>query len=533
MSASVTDDGIRLASPPATPLVVTLDGRYVWSFTPQRDGRPSGSDILVEWPTALTSYLHGRSAVRVADVDGERVLFDDEVVLGTPADELARVRVEDRQGNPLAIDKVGHLCRAFDDTDESIREEILHGTRRALDDLREHAGVEAYLNYGALLGAVRDGAMIAHDSDTDVCYLSRHTSPADVILESFHVERVMRGRGWRCIRMSGGDVKLLLPLSDGRECHIDIFVAFHVGDTFFQLGNRSGTLPASAILPVSTITLHGVEFPAPADPEAMLAFVYGPSWRVPDPSFKYADPPAGIRRLDGWLRGFRTQVGTWTELHRRGPAAPIRRSDLAAWVHRQLPRHAPVVDLGCGTGRDALWYARTGRPVLAVDFARAARGVLQQRARRLGVEVPFEIVALGDLRAVLTLGATLARSPHHVHARHLVGALDDAERANLWRLCRMTGRSSFLEVAVAGSGLPEPVGPARRIDLDELVAEIEAAGGVVELQEIGPGTDLAGQPDPAVARLRVGWPRPGQSAPTQPARRVRQHPQREKQRSVA
>ncbi|WP_244931384.1 class I SAM-dependent methyltransferase [Nocardioides sp. W7] len=511
MTATVTDDGVWLDSPHPTPLVVTLDGRYVWSFTPLRDGRPEGSGLLVEWPSALTSYLHGRSAVRVADVDGGRAVFDDEVVLGTPADELARVRVEDRHGNPLAIDKVGHLCRAFDDTDEAIREEILHGTRRALDDLREHAGVEAYLNYGALLGAVRDGAMIAHDSDTDVCYLSRHASPADVILESFHVERVMRSRGWRCIRMSGGDVKLLLPLSDGRECHIDIFVAFYVGDTFFQLGNRSGTLPVSAILPVSTIELHGVEFPAPADPEAMLAFVYGPSWRVPDPSFKYADPPAGIRRLDGWLRGFRTQVGTWTDLHRRGPSAPTRRSDFAGWVHSQLPRHAPVVDLGCGTGRDALWYARTGRPVLAVDFARAARSVFQQRARRLDVEVPFEVVALGDLRAVLTLGADLARRPHHVHARQLVGALDEAERANLWRLCRMTGRTSFLELAIAGPGLPEPVGPARRVDLDALVAEIEAAGGVVEHQEVGPGTDLVGRPDPAVARLRLGWPRRGPS----------------------
>ena len=41
-------------------------------------------------------------------------------------------------------------------------------------DLTEGCGLEAYLNYGALLGAVRDGAMIAHDSDTDVCYLSQH-----------------------------------------------------------------------------------------------------------------------------------------------------------------------------------------------------------------------------------------------------------------------------------------------------------------------------------------------------------------------
>ncbi|MEI5675311.1 MULTISPECIES: class I SAM-dependent methyltransferase [unclassified Nocardioides] len=507
MTVTVTDDGIWLSRPPTHPLVLTLDGRYVWSFTPLRDGRTQGAGVLVEWPLALRSFLNGRATVRVGAVgDTETPLFEDEVMLGTPTDEDDRIQVQDRSGNPLAIDKVGHLCRAFEETDEQIRDEILLGTKRALDDLREHAGVEAYLNYGALLGAIRDGAMIAHDSDTDVCYLSRHGSPADVILESFHVERVMRGRGWRAVRMSGGDVKLMLPLSDGRTCHIDIFVAFRVGDTFYQLGNRSGSLPTSAILPPSTITLHGVDFPAPADPEAMLAFVYGPSWRVPDPSFKYADPPAGVRRLDGWLRGFRTKLQDWTDHHRAVPS-PQRHSEFALWVHRQLPKGEAIIDVGCGTGRDALWYARAGRAVQAVDFARGARSVFLARSRRLGVEVPFHVVAMGDLRAVLLLGAELARSPHHVHARHLVETLDRAERANLWRLCRMSGRAAFLEVSVTGPELPDTVGPGERVDLDALLAEIEAAGGVVEHQELGPSTDLVGQPDPAVARLRVSWPR--------------------------
>ena len=225
-------------------------------------------------------------------------------------------------GLPLAVDKVGHLCRAFDSTDDRVREEILAGTQRALRDLAESCGVEAYLNYGALLGAVRDGAMIAHDSDTDVCYLSRQTSPAEVILESYRVERTMRARGWKLLRMSGGDIKLLLPLGNGRTCHVDVFVAFRVAGPFYQLGNRSGRLPESAIVPLSTIELHGFTFPAPARPEEMLEFVYGPGWRVPDPAFRYADPVDGIRRLDGWLRGFRTDMGAWTEFH-RAPGAVV------------------------------------------------------------------------------------------------------------------------------------------------------------------------------------------------------------------
>ena len=41
----------------------------------------------------------------------------------------------------------------------------------------------AYLCYGALLGAMRDGHVIGHDCDTDLCYLSAHREPVDVIAD--------------------------------------------------------------------------------------------------------------------------------------------------------------------------------------------------------------------------------------------------------------------------------------------------------------------------------------------------------------
>jgi len=517
VGAVVSDAGITLLGSIDGPLVLNVDGRYIWSFSPVRDGRPTRAGTLVEWPPVLRRFLHGSARVRVSDVAGERVLVDEEVVLG---DGRGRIEIVDPQGLPLAVDKVGHLCRAFSATDEGIRDEILAGTRRAIDDLREACGVEAYLNYGALLGAVRDGAMIAHDSDTDICYLSRQASPAELILESYRIERGLRLRGWNVLRMSGGDVKLLLPLSDGRQCHIDVFVAFHVDGTFYQLGNRSGRLPESAIVPFSTITLHGHEFPAPADPEAMLAFVYGPGWRVPDPSFAYADPVAGVRRLDGWLRGFRTDMGRWTEFYRGAEAGRVGRpgSAFARWVHRQLPRGAAIADLGAGTGRDAVHFARHGRPVLAYEFSRAARGAIRRRVAHQDLPVDVRMLLLNELRTVLAAGAELSRDPHHLYARQLLGCLDDAARANLWLLCRMTLRGGgrlFLEFSALGPVAgPEPVadpGPAglvQRLDPELVRREIEAAGGRIDLEELGPGVDMLGDPDPIVCRLRVAWPRP-------------------------
>jgi SAM-dependent methyltransferase len=515
---SVSDAGLLLRDAPAQAQVVSFDGRYIWAFTAVRDGRMTAGGVLVEWPPVLRRFLDGAVRVRVADVAGVQVLLDEEVVLGPGG---GRVQVADSQGHPLAVDKVGHLCRAFDDTEDGVRAEILSGTRRALDDLRGACGVEAYLNYGALLGAVRDGAMIAHDSDTDVCYLSRHTSPADIIIESYAIQRTMKNLGWTLLRMSGGDIKILLPLSDGRVCHIDVFVAFRVGGTFYQLGNRSGRLPESAILPVSTIELHGVEFPAPAEPEAMLEFVYGPQWRVPDPSFKYADPAPGVRRLDGWLRGFRTDMGRWTEFHQTvgRNLAKGRRSGFAKWVDRQLPRGAGVADLGCGTGRDALWFASRGRPVIAFDFSRAARTAVIRLARRRRLHVDVRALILNELRTVLVSGAELARDPHHLTARHLLGCLDDRARDQLWLLCRMALRGGgylFLEFSAdPGAAAPEsaPEGLVRRLDPAVVRREIEAAGGVVEHTRVRVGTDVLGSPDPAVCRMRVRWTRPAKPDP--------------------
>jgi hypothetical protein len=513
VAARIDDTGVLVRTGADQPLVLSLDGRYLWSFTPARDGRAHRGGVLVEWPPVLRPYLDGHARIRVAEASGERVLLDDEVHLGSGAD---RIEVVDARGLPLAVDKVGHLCRAFASTDDEVRDEILAGTQRALSDLTEGCGVDAYLNYGALLGAVRDGAMIAHDSDTDVCYLSHQSSPAEVILESYRIERTMRDRGWKLLRMSGGDIKLLLPLSNGRQCHIDVFVAFRVAGTFYQLGNRSGRLPDSAILPLSTIDLHGFTFPAPARPEEMLEFVYGPAWRVPDPSFKYADPVAGIRRLDGWLRGFRTEMGRWTEFY-RGPEArriPRGGSTFARWVGAQLPPGAPVADLGSGSGRDAVRFARRGHPVAAYDFCRTTRTRLARTARRRDLAVEVRLLILNELRSALVAGAELAREGRHLYARQLLGCLDDAARANLWTLARMAARGGgrlHLEFSAvtddAQATDPAPAGLVRRLDPSDVRREIEARGGTVLYEELGPGVDMLDDYDPSVCRMRVTWPR--------------------------
>ena len=431
------------------------------------------------------------------------------------------LRFRDAHGHHLSVDSAGHLTRVFAETGSDVRRHIAEGTARAIADLRDKVGIDAHVSYGCLLGAVREGRMIGHDSDSDLAYLSAHTHPADIIRESYRMEREMRALGWKVVRMSGADLKLFLPLPDGRSVHVDVFGAFHVGDTFYQLGGRSGHLPREALTPVSTVVLEGVELAAPADPEQVLAFLYGPSWRVPDPSFQPVDPEAGVVRLDGWLRGPRRHVTEWNELFRDHRAEiPRRKSTFAVWAVRRMPKQATIVDLGTGNGRDTVWFTRRRLRVIAFDYAGTPVRQTRRRLSKLGRGSDVRMLVLNDTRTALLAGAELAREPEapYLYGRQLVGCLDSEARGNLWRMCSMSlrhGGALFLEYAAARDDLsPTTVGGlVERVVTDELVAEIEASGGRVTQREEGPGLGFLDEEDPHVARLEVRW-HPDPSTPT-------------------
>ena len=506
-------------------VLVHFDDQHIWSFLPT-DGEQVRGGVAVVWPDVLVPYLQGATRVRLGTLEDPTAYADVEHLFGPGGAGAERVRFVDSHGYPYSVDKMGHLTRSFEATSAEIKREILQGTQVVIRELRERCGVEAYLGYGALLGAVREGGMIAHDSDTDVCYFSRHTAPVDIIRETFRIERELKGLGWDVLRMSGGDLKVIWPLSDGRRCHIDIFSSFVIGEDFYVLGNRMGRLDLADLLPLGSVSLDGHEFPAPRNPEALLVYWYGSSWRVPDPAFTPQEDPVAVRRLNGWLRGFRQGMSGWTPLLRgtSGPSSPVPTtgSDFAAWVHGQLPRGARVLDLGAGNGRDSVWLAQQGHPVLSSDYSRRSAVEVRALKRRTGTDaVHARQLILNETRHVFHLIAELSRQPHHVYARQLVGCLDGAARENLFRIGAAAlrgGESMWLEFSApyAGAPAPQPAGLVGRLDPEVIAAEIGRSGGRVEHVEVAPGVDMFDNPDPAVARMRATWPAPRSGAVDDP-----------------
>ena len=226
--------------------------------------------------------------------------------------------------------------------------------------------------------------MIGHDSDADVAWISRHTHPFDIVREARAAERTLRGLGWSVVRMSAANFKVWVPLPTGKRAGVDVFGSFHIGDHFHITGSLRGVLPREAVLPFGTVTLEGVEFPAPADVEAFLAYTYGPSWRVPDPAFHFEHPPENTRMMSQWWRGTRTRLAHWQAFYTSGDVkrVPSGPSLFASWVAGRIEPGSRVVELGSGTGRDAYWLADQGFAVTGSDYCGAARKLARAGSAR-------------------------------------------------------------------------------------------------------------------------------------------------------
>src|SRR5699024_6706666 len=157
----VDDEGIRAHSGPEVVLDVLFDGRRIWSFWLHRDGEAVAGGSLVRWPSALRRFLNGTTRLELVEHVNGAVAYGAEVRLGEGTDRIA---VVNDRGLPLGIDKSLRLAQTFDTRSAEHVAPLLDSIEEVLAALRK-AGIDAFPAYGTLLGAVRGGKLIGHDSD--------------------------------------------------------------------------------------------------------------------------------------------------------------------------------------------------------------------------------------------------------------------------------------------------------------------------------------------------------------------------------
>lgn len=444
----VDDDGVSLYAVGDRPVDVCLDGSRVWTFWVRRDTEAVAGPLrMAAWPRPLRRHLNGRSRLQVRDSASGKVYFDQDVSLG---EGDGPIRVRDEQGVELGIDKSGKLAATFGGRSRRNIESLLDSTSAAIEALRS-AGVEPFLAYGTLLGAVREGMVLAHDSDADLAYVSRHTTPVDVVRESFRVQRELGRQGWRTSRYSGAAFKIFVTEADVTR-GLDVFGGFFDVDRLYLLGEIGTPFDRDWMFPLGTCDLGGRPMPVPARPERLLEATYGPGWKVPDPAFKFTTPQRTIQTLDGWFRGNQPHVRYWERranitAHKplRGPSPLARRASGAA----ERLGATEVLDVGAGRGADSLWLAQQGLAVTAYDYVPRALDGVAALAEEQRLDLAVRELNLTEWRSVFAEGARLARRPRPrvVLARHVIDATSSVGRESLARLCSMALREGGLLLA--------------------------------------------------------------------------------------
>ncbi len=471
------ETGIVLTEGEDGPLDVEFDGRRVWSFWLVRDTEEVGeSRRLAAWPRQLRNYLDGVTVVGVRSHGDERALFEEERRFGTSTERIA---VVDSRGQPLGTDKSGKLVPTFENRSVEQTAPLLDSLETVLAELAA-AGVAAFPAYGTLLGAVRSGRLIGHDSDADIGYVSRHRHPFDVIRESFAIQRRLVAHGYHTMRYSGGSFQVLVTESDGFVRGLDVFGGYFDGERLYLMGEVRTPYREEWIFPLSNCELEGRTLPAPAEPERLLEAMYGPGWRVPDPAFAFTTPASTVRAFDQVFRISRARRRLWGRAHLQttGSLPPVQPSPLAAYVAEGgVP--AQLLDVGAGRGIDSLWFARQGSAVTAYDYLVGTPGRAARRAEREGLSLDVRWLNLQEWRSVLAEGARIARlpGPRTVLANHVLEATPAFGRDSLVRFASMALRDGGRLYADFWCGGGEPgETPAWPVRLEEVTALLRRAG---------------------------------------------------------
>lgn len=496
-SIQIDTAGITLPAHFVDNFDVYFDKQHVWSFAAAELPVRGDGTRKISWPRAMSNWLEGPSLISLRV--GERELCATEVRF---TDREGRVNFIDEYGIPVMIDKWGLIQRPFSGRDPAVVTQMLDITEQIIEIVREECGVQCWLAFGSLLGAAREGGVIAFDSDVDLAYLSDKTSPVELNLEMYDIARALRRRGLRVLSKSGAFVTVLFDAPDGAEGSVDIYSTFVFDGNLYETATVRSPVPASEIVPLRTIAFEGRQLPVPHNFERLLEESYGPNWRVPDPAFKHLPGPEITRRFDDWFGSLMKQRRDWERFVRRRPDEDLDRpTDFQVWVQQQIPADAEVFDLGAGLGNNSLAFARAGHAVVAADFTRFTFRRAATKAKEEKLTLRFISINLRSLRNTLSGMARVAHwmaKPRVLFAAGVIDALDNESRWNFQQLLKHFGRpgdQAFLEFSPGPLAKHDPWKGGRRtpVDLRQVLDWLHAAGLVVEVSQAG-GPAIDGRP---------------------------------------
>jgi hypothetical protein len=185
--------------------------------------------------------------------------------------------------------------------------EALEALRRAAAAL-ENLGVVYWITYGTLLGWRRAANFLPFDDDIDIAVLSGADAgavTAGMLARGFaQIEESSDSRGviGQKFLLEGVSVEMIF-VSRAGNFHVD---CFPVLDGSLMRSNH----PCQSL---SRVDFRGLSLPAPTDPDAYLAHLYGPEWQKPVTRWHWVFSPNNVTDIECRLTDLPRLTWAWLE----------------------------------------------------------------------------------------------------------------------------------------------------------------------------------------------------------------------------
>jgi ubiquinone/menaquinone biosynthesis C-methylase UbiE len=105
--------------------------------------------------------------------------------------------------------------------------------------------------------------------------------------------------------------------------------------------------------------------------------------------------PASV--VTGISSAFDAMAADYDLREAENPVMRLMRERSLETLEHSFPQGARLLDVGCGTGTEAIWLTRRGRTVFGVDPSPQMLDALARRAAALGVHIPTRLMGAGEL----------------------------------------------------------------------------------------------------------------------------------------
>lgn len=322
-------------------------------------------------------------------------------------------------------------------------------------------GVPFFLSNGTLLGCYRDGKMIEHDTDIDIG-IKVKDYVSDILYRFLE-------NGFELSSIHGNISNGLEYSFRKRGMGLDIFFYQDSGDNSWmavwqERSNKRFRYIFPLIKDYKVINFLGQDFKIPSNVEEYLESQYG-NWRVP------------VKHWDCFVSPDNVETNYWQWFYK------IPRTFEPSEFARSLNLHdKSILDLGCGNGRDTLYFAKDNN-VTGIDMYAPMIGPFQKISIENFIEKEYKADVL--------------------YCRFLFHVISDEleEKILKWGKCNM--KNVYIECRSDKGIVPDHSHDRRLINLEKLLGRCFLLNYFIEYFEENTGLAKTDTEDPVIIRLHL------------------------------